>query len=136
MFDACSAHWRQLNPYPDPGPWGAIADPDERLSVALTEFYAYYARNARMLENLHRDAATMPLVARRFSRFGEYLGVVTDALMTGRGLRGRARSRARAAIGHALAFSTWRSLAGEQALPAKEAVSLMAGFVRAAATGV
>ena len=36
--------------------------------------------------------------------------------MAGRGLRGRAARRARAAIGHALAFPTWRSLAREQGL--------------------
>ena len=36
--------------------------------------------------------------------------------MAGRGLRGRAAGRTRAALGHALAFPTWRSLAREQGL--------------------
>src|SRR6187549_1940313 len=32
---ACSAHWLSLNPPPDPTPWMEVADPDERLRVAL-----------------------------------------------------------------------------------------------------
>src|SRR3954454_19384323 len=31
LFDACSAHWIEANPLPDPAAWAAIADPDERL---------------------------------------------------------------------------------------------------------
>ena len=37
--------------------------------------------------------------------------------MDGRRLRGRSARRTRAAIGHALAFPTWISLAREQGLP-------------------
>ena len=43
--------------------------------------------------------------------------------MAGRGLRGRAARRTRAAIGHALAFPTWRSLTREQGLADGEAVA-------------
>ena len=49
--------------------------------------------------------------------------------MAGRGLRGRAARRTRAAIGHALAFPTWRSLTREQGLSDGEAVALMCGLV-------
>ena len=49
--------------------------------------------------------------------------------MAGRGLRGHAARRTRAAIGHALAFPTWRSLTREQGLSDAEAVALMAGLV-------
>jgi hypothetical protein len=52
--------------------------------------------------------------------------------MAGRGRRGRAARRTRAAIGHALAFETWRSLTREQALKADAAVALMARLVEAA----
>jgi hypothetical protein len=39
----------------------------------------------------------------------------------------------RAAIGHALAFTTWRSLTGEQGLEDAQAVDLMCDFVASAA---
>src|SRR4030088_450344 len=43
LFDACSAHWSAANPPPDPSPWAAIAVPEQRLSDALDELYAFYA---------------------------------------------------------------------------------------------
>ena len=52
--------------------------------------------------------------------------------MAGRGLRGPAERRTRAAIGHALAFSTWRSLAYEQGLPDDDAAALMGTLVEGA----
>ena len=45
--------------------------------------------------------------------------------MRGRRSRGRARTRERAAIGHALAFTTWRSLALDEGLDDAQAVELM-----------
>ena len=53
--------------------------------------------------------------------------------MTGRGLRGHAARRTRAALGHALAFPTWRSLAREQRLGRGDAVALMSVLVEGAA---
>ena len=53
--------------------------------------------------------------------------------MAGRGLRGRAARRTRAAIGHALAFTTWHSLTHEQGLSDDDAVGLMCLLVQAAA---
>src|SRR5918999_1011525 len=41
LFGACSAHWRAEHPVPDPRPWAAIGDPEERLRTALGEIYAY-----------------------------------------------------------------------------------------------
>ena len=49
--------------------------------------------------------------------------------MRGRRSRGRARTRERAAIGHALAFTTWRSLALDEGLDDAQAVKLMARLV-------
>jgi hypothetical protein len=53
--------------------------------------------------------------------------------MGGRGLRGRPARRTRAAIGHALAFSTWRSLTHDQGLSDADAVRMMCRLVDAAA---
>ena len=132
LFDACSSHWRAANPTPDLRAWAAVEDAGERLEVALTELYAYYGRTERMLDNLVRDEPTVPAVARTFARFHGYLGAARDVLVQGTSARGAARERVRAATGHALAFTTWRSLVREQGLDEAAAVELMCGLVAAA----
>lgn len=132
LFDACSAHWAQENPLPDPSAWEAVADPDERLRIALEQLYAFYRHTEPMLENLHRDERTMPLVRDRFVVFHEYQRAARDLLVRGRPGRGRRREEIRAAVGHALAFPTWRSLTREQGLDDGEAVEMMARLAAAA----
>lgn len=131
LFDACTAHWAMANPPPDLSAWSTIEDQDERLTVALGELYAYFRRTEQMLENLFRDEQ-LPLVRERFGAFREYFAMAQDTLMSGRGLRGAARRRTRAAIGHAIAFSTWKSLVREQGLGDAEATTLMCALIAAA----
>ena len=69
-----------------------------------------------MYTSLMRDESVVPIVQRLLGNFYGYLRAIQDTLMAGRGLRGRAARRTRAAIGHALAFPTWRSLTREQGL--------------------
>ena len=78
LFDACSSHWAEANPLPDIGAWAAIEDPDERLRTALAELYGFYSRTEEMLENLHRDEETVPIVRRRFAGYREYLAAARD----------------------------------------------------------
>ena len=126
---ACSIHWQSENQPPNPGPWTTIQDPQERLHAALTELYAYYAGTGLMLDNVLRDEATMPILTELLVRFREYMGAVHEILMAGRPSRGTVRRRTSAAIAHALAFTTWRTLT--QQLTNQEAAELM---VRLAAT--
>jgi AcrR family transcriptional regulator len=132
LFAACSAHWSASNPAPDLGRWAAIDDPDQRLRVALQELYAHYRRTERMMGNLLRDEDTVPTVTRTFGGFREYIKTAHETLMAGRRARGAARQRVFAATGHALAFTTWRSLAREQELDDSQAADLMCRLVGAA----
>jgi AcrR family transcriptional regulator len=132
LFEACSSHWAASNLPPDLAGWEAIADPDERLAEALPELYAYYRRTERMLANLLRDEDEMPVVKERFAVFHQYMSQARQALLRGRGLRGRRRRNVGAAIGHALSFATWRSLAREQDLDDAGAAALMARLVSTA----
>jgi AcrR family transcriptional regulator len=133
LFGACSAHWAAENPPPDITVWEKIDDPGQRLEVALGELYAYYRRAGDMLDKLLRDEATVPIVAELFAPFHQFLTIVTEILMRGRGLRGKARDRTRAAIGHAVSFRTWQQLTGEQGLDDAAAAELMRRLVAAAA---
>ncbi len=132
LFDACTAHWAAANPLPDLGTWSMIVDPDDRFRVALRELYAFYGRTEHMLDNLFRDETTVPLVREHFAGFHEYLAAARDALMVGRTLHGGGRRRTHAALGHALAFSTWKSIAREQGLGDADAAALLSAFVAAA----
>jgi len=129
LFAACSSHWRAENPPPDLREWSTVGDPAERTERALGELYAFYARTHAMYESLLRDEPLVPVVERLLRDFHGYLDAIQDVLMAGRGLRGRAGRRTRAAIGHAVAFPTWRSLVLEQGLSDDDAVALMCRLV-------
>ena len=133
LFAACSSHWRAANPPPDVEAWAAMDEPAERTEVALRELYAFYGRTGGMYESLFRDEDLVSAVHRRLQDFRDLLRRAQDVLMSGRGLRGGAASRTRAAIGHALAFPTWRSLTQDQRLTDPDAVALMCRLVSEAA---
>jgi AcrR family transcriptional regulator len=127
LFEACSAHWEAANPPPDIAEWAGIEDPDARLRAALEAMYAYYRQTEAMMANLLRDVE-VPAAGAGMAAFAEYLEAIRGTL-----LRGRPRRRAvRAAIGHALAFTTWQSLARDQQLDDQQAVELMCRLVAAA----
>ena len=134
VFEACTAHWMGDNPVPDLGRWAAIANPDERLRVALNELYTYYRSTEQMLTNLFRDEQTMPTVARLFAGFRRYIAAAQEVMMTGRSVRGAARHRVLAAIGHAAAFTTWKSLAVDQGLTDANSADLMCRLIDASTT--
>jgi AcrR family transcriptional regulator len=125
LFAACSSHWRAANPPPDLTAWAAIEDPKERTETALRELYAFYRRTEGMYTSLLRDEALVAPVQRGMGDFRGYLAAIQDVLMAGR----RRTRHTRAAIGHALAFPTWRSLTREQGLSDDDAVALMSRLV-------
>ena len=127
IFAACSSHWSALNPPPDPTPWAAIEDPDARLGMALAELYAFYRRTEQMMANVLRDEPVVPAIQEPLSGFWGYLDAITDLLAAGR----PADPLTRAAVGHAVAFDTWQSLARRQRLSDGDAVALMRSFVGA-----
>ena len=130
LFVACSSHWAMQHPMPDPTSWAAIDDPDKRLRRALTELYDYYQGGEDMLANLFRDFDVVDVVREHFAPFQSYPSAARDVLLAG---RGRVPRRTRAAIGHAITFATWRSLAREQGLPQRETVALMCELVASSA---
>lgn len=133
LFGACSAHWAAANPPPDIGAWALIEDPSQRLDTALAQQYAYYRQTEEMLDKLLRDAPAVPVVGELMSVYHDFLGEAGKVLMQGRGPRGNAAKRTRAAIGHALAFRTWQDLVRVQGLDDRHAVELMSRLVAAAA---
>lgn len=135
LLQACSAHWRAGHPPPDPGALGEIADPRHRTRTALTAVYGYFSENAAMLENVIRDAETIPAL-REAVEAGSlaYLMGVRELVVAGWRLRGRRRERLTTVAGLALDFHTWRSLTRGQGLSNEDAAALMASLIACAAT--
>ena len=132
LFLGCSGLAMERNPVPDPGEWAAIADPVERLEVALDAIYAWYEPAEPMLTAVLRDVDTMPIIAELQAGRLAYLEAVEDGLAAGWGVRGRAAKRLRASIGLALDFHSWRAL-HQRDLGRADVVAIMASAVRAAA---
>jgi AcrR family transcriptional regulator len=133
LFAACTSHWAQENPPPDLWRHATIEDPDKRVARVLRDLYAYYRGVEQMMVNSLRDEPAMPVVHDALGPYRAMLVAVRELLMAGRRVRGRARERVEAAIGHALAFPTWRSLASEQGLDDDAVAELMGRLISAAA---
>jgi AcrR family transcriptional regulator len=132
LFEACSEHYFDANPWPDPGPWRAIRDPQQRLERALDELYAYYERNEPMFSNVLRDAELVDVARDAVAPLHAYLEEAAEILAAGRSARGRRRQLLEGALRHALAFSTWHSLA-TSGIGRSDAAKLVTALVEAAA---
>ena len=132
MFQACTAHYATEVPGPDPAAWAAIEEPTDRLRAALLAFYDYYRRAEDVLTHAVRDVPQLPALAAVLSPWEELVGRVREDLVERWEVSGSARARLVAAIGHALRFDTWRSLARVEGLDDGEAADLMVDLARSA----
>jgi AcrR family transcriptional regulator len=131
LFKACSAHYRALNPLPDPEPWRLIADPHSRLRKALAEVYAYYRRNEQMLANVTRDAQANPNLRKVFEARIKHQERMRDALAAGweRGDRQR-HKQLYGALWMILDFQMWHTLVTQQEFEDEEVIELVVGMMQ------
>ena len=129
LFSACTRHWRAANPLPDPASWTQVADPEERLRVALSEVYAYHRGTEPMMANVIRDVQVHPLTREMAEPYFRHWERIRYVLATGWGVEDELLGLLLAALGHALDFQTWRSLVRQQGLDDERAVELMVGTV-------
>jgi AcrR family transcriptional regulator len=127
LFRACTEHGMRVTRLPDPETWRSITDPAMRLNAGLADLYAYYRANARMVGNVMRD---MPLFRDigGAEAFEERMGQMFATLAEGWSVDEAVRPALQTAIGHAMAFETWRSLT-EPGLGDDQARDMMVGFV-------
>jgi AcrR family transcriptional regulator len=125
IFQACSAHWISKNPPPDASEWSKIDDPRARLRAGLRDLYSFYQRTEQMLGNIMRDAPTNPNIVETQKPFFEAINRYHATLCEGWDVHEEREHRFQAAVFHALAFETRRSLMRDQQLQLEEAVDLM-----------
>ena len=128
LLGACSAHWFEGHPLPDPATWTGTPDPRSRLETALRGLYGFFRDGAPMLESILPDEAKVPELAEVMKPLWEYMREVAGGLSAGWGVSGDDQRLVRAAVVHALGFYTWSSLTG-QGLSNAEAAELMVGLV-------
>lgn len=129
LVHACSAHWSQLHPRPDPESWATIDDPVPRLQTALTQTYAWARPAAPMMSKIFQDLDAMPSFVSQFLAADQQARVAV--LRQGFVARGRRLRTLDAVLAHALRLSTWQSLCLDGGLTDTEAVNIMVGAVLA-----
>ena len=129
MFEACSAHFMEKHPAPDPSPWMEINDPVQRLQTGLTELYDYYARTERMNANVLRDAAKIPELFEIVEPIEKAMQQYALVLIEPWDMPEQDRHYLHAAAVHAILFTTWQSLIREQGMNQSDAVELMVRII-------
>ena len=128
LFLACSSQWLARRPVPDPSTWTPYDEPAARLHAGLTDLYRYYRAGEPMITLVQRDADAVPQRVRQARLEQEERWILTLL----QPFPCRRRKTFRAAVAHAAAFTTWRSLCVVRGLSDKSAVDLMVGMVTAA----
>jgi AcrR family transcriptional regulator len=132
LLVACTSTYNIANPLPDLTSWASVDDPERRLGFVLTDLYRYYAANERMLSGGADAIPTHPALAEALQPFFAAIGTVQVALSAGWPVDSSPGSLLAGALGHALDFSTWRSLRQQQGLTDDQAVTLMVAMVTSA----
>jgi AcrR family transcriptional regulator len=134
LLVACSSHWLELHPPPDPAGWRDIADPGARTRAAVVSLYGYYRRTEQMWRGAYRDEDEVPALKAVMRQPREYLGRVRDDLLEAWAPPTAARRTVAAVIGHCLQFSTWESLDREPLTEAEMADAVVVWVAALCAT--
>jgi AcrR family transcriptional regulator len=133
LFSACTGHWLELNPPPDPSGWQHLDDAAARTRTALAALGSYYRHTADMWAAAYRDVDEVPALSGPMREFERYLERIRKDLLGAWQVQGKARRRhVTGILAHAVRFSTWQSLAGEK-LKDKEIAQLLCLWVAVAA---
>jgi AcrR family transcriptional regulator len=133
IFEACTSHWLELNPPPQPEVWASVTDPTERARIALRAFFRYYSSTQRMWRSSHRDAGDVPALARPMARFSALVASTGGDLAAAVRVERAAARLLTATLQHALAFSTWEDLE-ERGLQDEKKVELVMRWIEGART--
>jgi len=123
---ACSGLYFDRHPLPDVERWRTVADPVKRTRRALRVTFAFHRETDGMLSQVFAEMAESPVMEGYHAHWRRGAGIVASAWSGGD------EPLVRAAVGHALAYPTWRSLVGDHDLTDAQAAELMLRAIRAA----
>lgn len=134
LYEACTVHGIRSTGMPEPAGWRTVALPPDRLRHGLTEMVAWYRANAQMLGNVLFDVDPEAPPPTAPDPFEVRMIALVDTLADGWQIESDSRLTLEAVVGHALAFTTWRSLA-DGGLSDDQVVSVLVGLVEGVAAG-
>src|SRR5262245_40693455 len=120
LLRACSGHYFDRHPAPDPERWLAIEDPTERLRTGLREAYAYHRSTEQMITPALADLRDHEVMEPYHAHWQRAAEVLVEPWRA----RGRRRTLLRAGIALALSFDTWRQLVRGQGLTEEQAIDV------------
>ena len=127
LLAACTSTYLADHPPPDFPAWATIAEPVERLRAGLAALYPFYRDNRELLARADQEMPTNPVLRDVLSDYVAAVAGMRDVLLPGWAPRDPALLRA--ALGHAVDFGTWHSLAVDQELTDAAAAGLMETLV-------
>lgn len=130
LFLACTSHWLDENPPPDPDGWKNEENAGRRTAEALRAIYGYYRRTSSMWRLVYRDIDQVPAMRGPLDAFHDYLRSIRDDLVGHWQPDGRKSRSVRTTVGHLLSFSTWESL-NRQKIDDPQMVDLVLRWVAA-----
>jgi len=110
VFRACTSHWLELNPPPDPESWESVTDPWKRLRAALSVFFDYYAATRDMWTASYRDVDAVEALREPMAEFTSFVAGVADDLARSFAPGKKKAAAVAVTVQHALAFPTWQDL--------------------------
>lgn len=134
LYEACTTHGIRSSGMPEPDGWRAIDRPIDRFRHGLTEMVAWYRANEQMLGNILFDVDPSAPPPTAPDPFEVRMRLLLDVLVEGWQLEPDRRRTLEAVAGHALAFTTWRSLAAG-GLGDEQVVTVLVGFIESVAGG-
>lgn len=136
LYEACTVHGIRSTGMPEPDSWRAIEAPIDRLRHGLTQMVDWYRANERMLANVLFDIDPSAPPPTTPDAFELRIATLQAALLDGwADVEPPERvPTVEAVVGHALAFTTWRSLAAG-GLRDDQIVEVLVGLVTAVAEG-
>jgi AcrR family transcriptional regulator len=130
LIQACSSHWLQRHPFPDPARWSGIADPAERLRAAITDFYGWYGAHEDMMANIFRDTPMVEALGSFMdAHWWPMLEGVVDLLVPGWTFEAGRELEFRAVVRLLLTFPTWRAFR-DSGIEAERAAGVAVRMVR------
>ena len=134
LYEACTVHGIRSTGMPEPDGWLAVARPPDRLRHGLTEMVAWYRANAQMLGNVLFDVDPEAPPPTSPDPFEVRMTALVETLVDGWQVDPDNRLTLEAVVGHALAFTTWRSLT-VGGMSDDQVVAVLVGLVEAVAAG-
>jgi AcrR family transcriptional regulator len=134
LFEACTDHGMRVTGMPDSTEWQSIDGPVERCRQGFAALAGWYRANERMLGNVLADVNPSAPPSATPDPFERRMDAMIASLLEPWDVPRDRQSVLNAVVRHAVAFTTWRSLAAGR-LSDDQITGILTGLVQAVAEG-